>query len=906
MAAEIDCVAVTDHNSGEWIDKLKEVYQQMKRLADVGSAPAGFRELYLFPGVEISVNGGLHVLAIFDLECSTSTISSLLGGVGFPAALHGETNSSTEAACSRDSLVQVVEEIHRCDGIAIPAHTDKERGLLETTGTTNRGAKHKDAIRSVLASGLLAVEVVHLGAQKPAICEEERIRWAEVLGSDCHSFGNAAIPGTRFTWIKMATPSLEGLRLALLDGQGVSVRRSDDPDTFSPFDKPANFIESIEISEARLMGGRSEPARFAFNPYFNALVGGRGTGKSTVVHSLRLAYHKESELKSAGEAEETFTQFNKVARTRSEGGGLLADTQITLTLNREGVRHRVLRRQNGQGTVVEDWDDAASQWKASTSQLLTDQRFPLRLFSQGQIAAMAGARQQALLEVIDKAANTHTAKQVLEDARHAFFATRAKQRETGGKLKSRDALNLSLQDVQRKLERFEASHHAEILKSYRRTSRQTRELARQFEAATEMVERLRQVSASLLVEDLPDALFNPADDAGALSVMQKLAQAIAQAKAQTLAAAQLLAEEGSSLRVQLSQSGWQTQVGQSKLAYETLNATLLAQGFSDPNEHGRLEQERLRLHTEVKRLDALQVQFDGLKTQAKVQLETLRAARRKVSEVRRNFLQQSLAENCFVRMELIPYSHDAEAIGRSLRDLLRIDYSERFKDDIYVEAQGDSPSKGIIADLLEKETRAESPDELGKSQFESRIRKLQKRLGDACRGSGDFGVRFNKYLEAEAKKQPEFIDHIYCWFPEDGLNVEYSRNGDGLDFQSIGQASAGQRAAAMLAFLLAHGNEPLVLDQPEDDLDNHLIYDLVVQQIRANKQCRQLIIVTHNPNIVVNGDAEMIYALDFKSQCYISKSGSLQDKDMREEVCKVMEGGKVAFDRRYQRLGRRV
>ena len=111
----------------------------------------------------------------------------------------------------------------------------------------------------------------------------------------------------------------------------------------------------------------------------------------------------------------------------------------------------------------------------------------------------------------------------------------------------------------------------------------------------------------------------------------------------------------------------------------------------------------------------------------------------------------------------------------------------------------------------------------------------------------------------------------------------------------------------MLAFLLAHGREPLVLDQPEDDLDNHLIYGLVVQQIRANKLRRQLIIVTHNPNIVVNGDAELIHALEFeKGQCRVKISGSLQDQSMREEVCQVMEGGKEAFERRYQRLGREI
>ena len=109
-------------------------------------------------------------------------------------------------------------------------------------------------------------------------------------------------------------------------------------------------------------------------------------------------------------------------------------------------------------------------------------------------------------------------------------------------------------------------------------------------------------------------------------------------------------------------------------------------------------------------------------------------------------------------------------------------------------------------------------------------------------------------------KQPEFADHIRCWFPDDDLRIEYSRAGDGRDWWAITQGSQGQRSAALLAFLLAFGDEPLILDQPEDDLDNHLIYELIVRQIRENKRRRQLIIVTHNPNVVVNGDAEMVHA----------------------------------------------
>ena len=86
-----------------------------------------------------------------------------------------------------------------------------------------------------------------------------------------------------------------------------------------------------------------------------------------------------------------------------------------------------------------------------------------------------------------------------------------------------------------------------------------------------------------------------------------------------------------------------------------------------------------------------------------------------------------------------------------------------------------------------------------------------------------------------------------------------------------------------------------------------IIYELIVRQILSNKQRRQLIIVTHNPNIVVNGDAEMVHALDFRrGQCRVVEKGALQEKDLREQVCRIMEGGREAFSRRWERLGREV
>jgi energy-coupling factor transporter ATP-binding protein EcfA2 len=142
------------------------------------------------------------------------------------------------------------------------------------------------------------------------------------------------------------------------------------------------------------------------------------------------------------------------------------------------------------------------------------------------------------------------------------------------------------------------------------------------------------------------------------------------------------------------------------------------------------------------------------------------------------------------------------------------------------------------------------------------------------------------------------------WFPEDDLKIQYQRNNQ---WYEIHDGSQGQRSAALLAFLLAFGEEPIVLDQPEDDLDNHLIYDLIVRQIRENKLRRQLIVITHNANVVVNGDAELVHVMDFKNgQCVVAQSGVLQDKQVREEVCRVMEGGREAFASRWKRLGKEI
>ena len=211
---------------------------------------------------------------------------------------------------------------------------------------------------------------------------------------------------------------------------------------------------------------------------------------------------------------------------------------------------------------------------------------------------------------------------------------------------------------------------------------------------------------------------------------------------------------------------------------------------------------------------------------------------------------------------------------------------ERFADDIL----NDELSGGMAFDLAQA-------DEVGKLGVVDVVRQRLLNI------DAKLGGRFRNYLQRQHEK-PEFADHIQTWFPEDDLRIEYKRDSQWV---SISQGSQGQRSAALLAFLLAFGKEPIVLDQPEDDLDNHLIYDLIVRQIRENKLRRQLIIVTHNPNVVINGDAELVHLMEFgRGQCFVQQSGALQESAVRREVCRVMEGGHEAFARRWKRLGTEV
>jgi DNA repair exonuclease SbcCD ATPase subunit len=260
------------------------------------------------------------------------------------------------------------------------------------------------------------------------------------------------------------------------------------------------------------------------------------------------------------------------------------------------------------------------------------------------------------------------------------------------------------------------------------------------------------------------------------------------------------------------------------------------------------------------------------------------------------FIESVIGGNPFVRMELTKFG-DLDSLEEDYRRILNIEGGT-----FMPSVMGDKDRKGILWELYNRRDSGSSADEL--SDLISSVKVNTEAVAHSNEEyTGYIERKFKSRLVSYTESRPEIFDHLLSWYPDDLLIVKYLKDTSSHRFAPMERGSAGQKASAILAFLLSYGDEPLILDQPEDDLDNELINTLIVSQIHENKIRRQLIIATHNPNIVVNGIAELIISLKFVAgQVMIQSIGSLAQKKVRDSVCSIMEGGRDAFDKRYKRI----
>ncbi len=239
-------------------------------------------------------------------------------------------------------------------------------------------------------------------------------------------------------------------------------------------------------------------------------------------------------------------------------------------------------------------------WQVSSDPTINAERFPVRLFSQGQIAALAGESRQALLDVIDEAANIAPLHREFEDAKQTYFAQRAKLRELSGRLKEQPELERKHKDVVRKLEAFAQSHHAEVLKAHQLAQRQQREVNQTMEQLAAVPNQITALAEELLLDDWPEGIFDTSSDADILqwrieaeALLKNTRQALSLMASDLLTNIKRLHDDAQLVT-------WRSRVSKANNDYKSLQTKLTEQGVTDPQAFGRLVQERQQLEGQIK------------------------------------------------------------------------------------------------------------------------------------------------------------------------------------------------------------------------------------------------------------------------------------------------------------------
>lgn len=847
IAAGIDGIVITDHNSHAGIDaarqaltELREEYTDMPPFA-------------IFPGVEITATGGIHILGIFDPASDADIVNQTLTLCRYT----GTRGASDQTA--NMTVSNIAAEISGLGGICIPAHADQSRGIF--------GMDERDLMALAASPHLLAVEV----ADDAKVAVAESYGWVPVLGSDAHHLTTescppeheAKAPGTHLTLIKAETLDLDGMRLALTD-PSESVRRCragyDDLNATSH-----GNVNRVEV----VRGDISEEYRFG--PWMNCLIGGRGVGKSTLIESIRLALGRSHELE--GSVAEDLRRFSPSAEAEERWWD--DKTQIVVDYTKDG---RLLRI-TWSGSKPEKPDLhvwTGESWEEQSGRAVD--RAPVRIFSQKQIYELATSP-QSFLAILDDMPTIQRNEwdEEYEDLQLRFRGERNKLRQVLAETEKADRIRGELQEVQGRLR-----HLAEL-----RASEQYQELEaleariRDATAAEEQaltVERRLATDADTLRRLVTTTLEGTEFDARA-ATFASVADLLEQASA-------ALAAGRATWEAQDTASSWDQRIAE-------LNTWLSEQGGSTRTSAEQTRADRQReaeLEGELRQVESSEERSQEQQALIEQILTEISSKRTELFSKRRDYTAHlSATASSPTRVE-VHQQGDVENIGNEMRRLLNCpeSFESAFSTD------------GIVASLLRHEPKnPRFPDKVAAFK-RNLIEFVQTGPTSAIGQTITVDRRF--YTRLENADTFDLVTNIMLWFPEDLVSVRY-RPRDGGGYIPVDRGSPGQKTAALLTVILQMGTDPLVLDQPEDDLENKLIRHLAVEMLKDIKSRRQLIVSTHNANVVVTSAAENILVLEHGDAVPgIDVEGTLQTLKVKENVCEILEGGEEAIKTRYRRL----
>ena len=884
----LKCVAVTDHNTGEWIDKIK--------------IAAHDKNLFVFPGVEITCDTSkVHLLILFDTSKTSNDVNDFIIRCGIDRA-----NLAGQTARTINTIFQVAKLAHEHGAIIIPAHIDEFNGLsqisfdnvgiffelpyinaiqivhkefLSADLQINGNNSLKDYLNDYYAKPDPQIDFAKIEEwYKPVRRTISKNLAKTVFSDNPHSPGNLKHGlegiGEKYTWIKMdETPSLEGLRQAFLlpkfRVQNCFVAPS------LPYTNPELWFKSISITNTTITDN-ANPFKVEFSPQLNTVIGGRGSGKSSILRFIRGIFSRNADIEALGDILSDQTEFYKKTDSRTQKGVLTDESVVEVEFVRNKSLYKIaatsITNSINQIITVYKFSSDSNSWKIETAESFID-FFHFEQYSQKQIYEIA-QEPNSLRERID---NSIEGMDILKNEREiiikSFFEKSASIRTMKQQVSGKGKLQTEISDLTEQIKFYQQSGIAEILLSKEKFTAQNKTL---LNFISELKTRGTNLETLISSFDLDDIDYSDFEDEykTEISVLSKNAiDGLNSIKSELEVINGKIAELQRIFTAATLKSKWKIDFDKNQLSFDSKKEELEKQGINDISNFEKLTNAKEAKEKDLVTIISIEINLENeilLRNQLKADylLKT-----KEITTQRQGFVDVNMQDDK-VRVYVKAFRNRNDFINK-LRTIIRKEGSYQSDVDYLTDLCFNGNIEGTI--------------EVVRKIF------LDIKQENAVTGVTGYFVNLVKSLSDSQ------IDEIELLLPEDEIEIKYKPTGSTV-FKPLSTASAGQKTTAILTFILSQGNTPLILDQPEDDLDNRLVYELVVDRLKQAKEHRQIIVVTHNANIPVNGDAEYILSMDSESKnLNIYCSGSVEQSEIKKEICDVMEGGEQAFEMRLKR-----
>jgi len=873
ISVGLELIAITDHNlggpfAGDFRKQLR--YRFKKHRDNHGWAPV------VFPGFELAANvgKGLHLLCIFDPSVDHATVDAVLSELGMTPGARFKDGQPQPTMKNLDEVLLVVQAKH--GGLVIAAHPDANNGALSDRDLDTWLQKSVILNPKLLCMELREGRRPHEGRQgRIGMVVRNDGDWrrphpiAVVSSSDCKRLdeedggGTDSWIGKRHCWLKMSDTTIEGLRQAFIDHES-RIR-------FGP-DRPEEamthpHIERIVVTRSAFLGDLD----VELPKSYTAIIGGGGTGKSTLLEHIRSLLGLT--------ALDGPTDNPEKAR-RSLGSGVISAVLV------QGSDRLHVSWSSERGLTL---DEMAVDDKTIAA------RFPARVLSQREVYAVATSS-KATSELVDDLARDRLSELEREAAGHV-----AELERIDAEVSHRRAIGARRQQAEAERDRAQATLNA--LVGADATAQRVAEIQSRLTEWHALVDHAGEVEAELSRIKLPDAPQRHDVDRDSFAEQRK---ALASARTLTIAKLrEVRADYKGSVQAILMSSvsaDLDTELAAANVEHE--QATQTTTGANPGTLQATIEARRaeiLELDGALRQIGELEAERPGWVLRLQQVWAKQVTVRRETAERLERRVPTTAAGTPYVSIEVLPFSDHRTVVELVLR---HIPDRRQFN-----EADASMVAAAAFADSQDGDTTALA---------------VLKRWADGLRhGSVPLPLSTLTQGRAEALINalagPLYAELDRVRIP-DRLSVVLRRR-DGTDAGRLdGDLSVGQRCTAILAILLADGNHPVVIDQPEDEIANEFIYEELVPLIRSAKERRQVIVSTHDPNLPVNGDAELIIALETRAtevgyramvveakrlstNCEGLAIGALDRPAVKLAVEEIMEGSETAFRRRQVKYG---